>query len=221
MNPEPFNWNAHGPIMAILRGVAPAEAASIGRVLLDAGIDLLEVPLNSPRPFDSIRALRDALSERATIGAGTVLHSDDVERAANAGAQFIVSPNTNPEIIGASLRSGLESVPGAMTPSEILTAANAGARMLKIFPAATLGPACMRDLSAILPDGLGLLAVGGINARNAREWLRAGACGVGAGSALYAPGDNPAQVAEKARELVQSVRVADAVTAVLPRHKAK
>ena len=212
MVPESFDWNAHGSIMAILRGVTPTEAPAIGRVLLNSGIDLLEVPLNSPHPFDSIRALKDSLSERATIGAGTVLHIDQVKRAADAGARFIVSPNTNPELIDATLRHGLESVPGAMSPSEVFTAGSAGARMLKIFPAAVLGSAYARDLKAILPGRLALLAVGGINACNASEWLRAGAWGIGVGSALYAPGDIPATVDRKARELKQAIEAAAAAT---------
>ena len=191
--------------MAILRGLTPREAESIGRSLFESGVDLIEVPLNSPCPFDSIRALSADLSGSAIIGAGTVLCVDDVKRAADAGAQFVVSPNADPDVIRATLQAGLESLPGVMSPSEAFTALRAGAKTLKIFPAGVLGPAYIRDLSAILPGHIALFAVGGVDLGNVWKWLPAGANGVGIGSALYRPGDDATHVGRKARAVVEAM----------------
>ena len=207
MNPAKFDWADHGRIMAILRGVTPRQAPSVGQCLLDSGIDVIEVPLNSPCPFDSIRELSAALSRAAIVGAGTVLCVDDVKRSADAGAQFVVSPNTDPDVIRATLQAGLESIPGIMSPSEAFAAMRAGAKALKIFPAGVLGPAYIGDLSAILPKNVALFAVGGVDLGNVWKWLPAGAHGVGIGSALYRPGDDTVRVTRKARAFTQAVEL--------------
>lgn len=207
MRSATFDWADHCPIVAILRGVTPREAVSIGRSLVDSGIDAIEVPLNSPCPFDSIRKLSDVLSGSAAVGAGTVLRIDDVNRSADAGAQFIVSPNMDPDVIHATLEAGLESIPGIMSPSEAFAAIRTGAKALKIFPAGALGPTYIRDLSAILPKTVALIAVGGVELDNIGEWCRAGAQGVGIGSALYRPGDDAARVTRRAHTFVQALEL--------------
>ena len=146
------------------------------------------------------------------IGAGTVLCVDDVWRAADAGARFVVSPNTDPDVIHATLKAGLESIPGIMSPSEAFTATSAGAKALKIFPAGVLGPAYIRDLTVILPQHVALFAVGGIDLGNLWRWLPAGAHGVGVGSALYRPGDDAASVAHKARALIHGMETRGGTT---------
>ena len=208
MQSAKFHWSRVRPVVAILRGVTPIEAPSIGRSLVDSGINAMEVPLNSPRPFDSIRELVGAIGDIALVGAGTVLCVEGVKRAADAGGQFVVSPNTNPTVIQATLRAGLGSMPGALTPSEALAAVRAGANALKVFPAGALGPAYIRDLSAVLPDGVSLFAVGGVSLGNVGKWLEAGARGVGIGTALYRPGDTPAQVMRRARALLRALEPA-------------
>ena len=206
MNSAVFDWNAHCPIVAILRGVTPREAPSVGASLLDCGIDVIEVPLNSPRPYESLRKLSEAFSGVAIIGAGTVLCVDGVMRAADAGAQFVVSPNMDPDVIDATLTAGLASMPGVMSPSEAFAAVRAGANALKIFPAGALGPGYVRDLRAVLPDQVALFAVGGVGLDNVREWNPAGAQGIGVGSGLYRPGDTPERVKRKARAFMQAIK---------------
>ena len=205
MNSTRINWGDRYPIVAILRGVTPRESPSIGEALVDSSINAIEVPLNSPCPFDSIRRLTAAVGEYAMIGAGTVLCVEDVKRVADAGGQFVVSPNTDPDVVQATLQAGLESMPGVMSPSEAFTAVRSGAKALKIFPAGTLGPAYLRDLGAVLPERVALFAVGGIALDNVWEWIPAGAHGIGVGSALYRPGDTPERVTNKARALVQGM----------------
>ena len=192
------------PIVAILRGVTPEEAPSIGMSLIDSGIAAIEIPLNSPRPFDSIRALSRALSGRATVGAGTVLKAGDVPRVADAGGRFVISPNTDTGVIRATRREGLISIPGIFSPSEAFSAIGAGASALKVFPAGVLGPRYFGDLRAVLTPDVPLFAVGGVDPGNVSDWLGAGARGVAIGSALYKPGDAPSVVARRARSLVRS-----------------
>ena len=218
MNSAQFGGGGRWPIIAILRGIAPREAPSIGECLIDSGIRAIEVPLNSPCPFDSIRRLSTAISGSATIGAGTVLCVDDVKRVAEAGGNFVVSPNTDPDVIHATLQAGLNSMPGVLSPSEAFTAIRAGAGALKIFPASVMGSAYIRDLKAILPESVSLIAVGGVDLSNVSQWFGAGANGVGIGSALYKPGDTPTDVARKARAVVQAIELArrDSVPAAHP-----
>lgn len=204
MNDTLFVRSDSPPIVAILRGITPEEAPPIAMSLIDAGIQAIEIPLNSPRPFDSIRALSAALSGPAMVGAGTVLKAGDVPRVADAGGRFVISPNTDTGVIRATRGAGLISIPGIFSPSEAFSAIDAGATALKVFPASVLGPGYFGDLRAVLTPEVPLFAVGGVNPGNVSDWFRAGAQGVAIGSALYKPGDTPTVVARRARSLVRS-----------------
>lgn len=190
------------PVIAILRGLTPAEAPAIAEALISAGITRIEVPLNSPDPLDSIGILARDLGDRAVIGAGTVLTVDDVAAVARAGGRMVLSPNCAPEVIRATREAGMDSYPGIMTPSEAFAALAAGATALKLFPGELIGPAGLRAMRAVLPQGTHCWAVGGVSADNMTEWRRAGAVGFGIGSALYAPGDSAEVVAAKAARMV-------------------
>ena len=193
------------PIIAILRGLRPEEALGIGQSLVDAGIRLIEVPLNSPDPFDSIAQLHRAFGDYATIGAGTVLDVVSVERLAATGARLMVTPGTDPEVIAAGIAQGLEVVPGFLTPSEAFAAIRAGARRLKLFPASAQGTDYLRALLEVIPGDVGIWAVGGVSPTNAGEWLAAGAEGVAASSSLYRAGCSAAEVAIRAGQLVSAL----------------
>lgn len=190
------------PLIAILRGLTPAEAVAVGEALLAAGIDRLEVPLNSPEPFESIARLARALEGRALVGAGTVLTPDEVARVAAAGGRLVVSPNTDAAVIRASKAAGLTSLPGAFTATESFAALAAGADGLKLFPAAQAGPGGLSALRAVLPAGTQVYAVGGVGAADFAAWIRAGAAGFGIGGALYTPGMTAAEVGRRAAALV-------------------
>lgn len=194
------------PIIAILRGLTPAEALPVARALVDAGIDRIEVPLNSPDPLESIRLMTGALAGQATIGAGTVLTVDEVAQVADAGGRMIVSPNADPAVIGATRARGLQSWPGVFTATECFAAIAAGATGLKLFPADQAGTGTLRALRAVLPRDMPVYAVGGAGPANFAEWLDAGAQGFGIGSALYRPGDGPETVAARARDIVAALR---------------
>jgi len=193
------------PLVAILRGVTPAEAEAIGDAIFEAGIRIIEVPLNSPDPLASIVQLAKKFGDRALVGAGTVLKAEDVARVRDAGGQLIVSPDTNPEIIAATASAGLISSPGYFTPSEAFTAIRAGATALKLFPAEAASPAVLKAQLAVIPRDVPVLAVGGIKPDNMRPWLDVGASGFGLGSGLYQPGQTPAETLEKARAYVAGV----------------
>ena len=186
------------PVIAILRGVKPAEAGAIGGALFAAGVRMIEVPLNSPDPFASIEALQDEFGEKALIGAGTVLDTTAVEHLTQTGAKLMVAPNTDPAVIARAIELGLEPMPGFLTPSEAFAAVAAGARRLKLFPASSARTGHLKALREVLPAGVGVWAVGGIDAGNLSEWIGAGAEGVALGGALYRPGDSPADVGAKA-----------------------
>lgn len=189
-------------IIAILRGVTPEAVEAIGAALIDAGIDRIEVPLNSPDPIDSIARLARVFGRDAQIGAGTVLSVGDVAAVAAVGGRMIVSPNTDAAVIRATRAAGLDSFPGVFTPSECFAALAAGATGLKVFPASMMGTEGLKAIRAVLPPGTDVYAVGGVGAADFAAWRQAGAAGFGIGSALYRPGDDAAAVAEKARAIV-------------------
>ena len=191
------------PLVAILRGIKPAEALAVGQALLSTGWTLIEVPLNSPQPLDSIAALASAFPQ-ALIGAGTVLRVDDVRDVHAAGGQLIVSPNFNPAVVREAVRLGLACLPGVMTASEAFAALDSGATGLKIFPAEMITPQVVKALRAVLPPGTVVMPVGGITPGNMRAYLAAGADGFGIGSALYKTGTPASEVAENAMNFIAS-----------------
>lgn len=198
-------WLARCPLVAILRGVRPEEAEAIGDALVAEGIAILEVPLNSPDPVESIRRLAARLGGRALVGAGTVLDPADCARIAAAGGRLVVTPHADPEVVRAAKAAGMFAVPGFLTPAEAFALLKAGADGLKLFPAEAASPAVVKALLAVLPKGTPILPVGGIEAGNMAPWRAAGAAGFGIGSAIYRPGDDAATVAAKARALGASL----------------
>ena len=194
------------PLIAIIRGITPDEAVAIGDALFGAGIRVIEVPLNSPDPLESIKRLADHLGGRALVGAGTVLKRHQVSDVRAAGGRIIVSPGTDVEVIAASASEGLVSCPGYFTPSEAFAALNAGATALKLFPAEGASPAVLKAQLAVIPKGVPIYIVGGIKPDNMQAWLDAGAAGFGLGGGLYKPGQSPDETAEKARAYVEGLK---------------
>ncbi|NAZ37524.1 2-dehydro-3-deoxy-6-phosphogalactonate aldolase [Rubellimicrobium sp. CFH 75288] len=190
------------PLIAILRGLCPEEAVAVGEALVEAGIATIEVPLNSPDPFESIGRLVRALGDRATIGAGTVLRPEEVEWLAAVGGRLVVAPNCDARVIRAARAAGMEAWPGVMTPTECFAALEAGATGLKLFPGSLVGPEGLRAIRAVLPAGTRVYPVGGAGAENMAEWIAAGADGFGIGSALFRPGMEAAEVGRRAAALV-------------------
>lgn len=189
-------------IIAILRGITPDEAVPVADALIEAGITRIEVPLNSPDPFDSIGKMLDAHADAAMIGAGTVLDVQAVERLHQMGAHMVVSPDANVSVIAATKQAGMMSFPGVMTPTECFAALHAGADGLKLFPASLLGIEGLKAIGAVLPKGTKTYAVGGVGPANFADWFAAGITGFGIGSALYKPGMSVADVASRAADMV-------------------
>ena len=194
------------PLVAIIRGVTPDDAEAIGAALWENGIRIIEVPLNSPRPLDSISRLAESLGDRALIGAGTVLEPEQVAAVRDAGGRLIVSPDTREAVIEAAVAAGMVSTPGYFTPSEAFRALRAGAHGLKFFPAEAASPAAVKAQKAVLPPGVPLLVVGGVRPDSMRAWLDAGADGFGLGGGLYKPGSSADETAERARAYVDGLR---------------
>ncbi len=194
------------PLIAIIRGVASDEAEQVGDAIYEAGIRIIEVPLNSPDPLISIGRLAAKLGDRALIGAGTVLRVEEVQMVKDAGGRIIVSPDSNAEVIAAAAGAGLVSSPGYFTPSEALAAVRAGAHTLKLFPAEGATPAVLKAHLAVLPRDIPVMVVGGIKPDNMQPWVDAGAAGFGLGSGLYKPGQSRSKTLENARAYVAGVK---------------
>lgn len=197
---------ARCPLIAILRGISPADAVPVGEALVAAGVTVIEVPLNSPDPLDSIRALSAALAGRAVVGAGTVLTVAQVEAVAAAGGQIVVSPNMRPAVIARTKQLGLVSAPGVMTPSEAFDALDAGADVLKLFPGELIGPAGAKAMAAVLPRGTALVMVGGVTPASLPNYRGGPVAGFGIGSAMYKPGQTAAEVGAQAAAFVAAWR---------------
>ena len=197
---------AERPLVAIIRGITPTDAEATARAIFEAGIRIIEVPLNSPQPFESIRIIADALADQALIGAGTVLTTEDVKRVHEAGGRLIVAPNTNADVIRSTVAAGMVSSPGYFTPSEAFTAIEAGAHALKLFPAEAASPAVVKAQKAVLPKDIPLIVVGGVNADNIGRWLDCGADGFGLGSGLYKPGQSAEDTRQKAETFAAAVQ---------------
>ncbi|WBH15513.1 2-dehydro-3-deoxy-6-phosphogalactonate aldolase [Sphingomonas radiodurans] len=198
------------PLIAILRGVRPPDVEAIGDALVMAGFTIIEVPLNSPDPLDSIARLSGRLAGRAVIGAGTVVRVEDVAEVEAAGGTLIISPNTNVRVIAEAAARGLVSLPGIATPSEAFAALEAGAAALKLFPAEAATPQGLKALRAVLPKATRVLPVGGITPATIAPWIAAGAAGFGLGSALYAAGMTAADVGQRAVEFTRALGTAQA-----------
>lgn len=193
------------PLVAILRGISPAEALPVGSALFEAGFRLIEVPLNSPQPLESIAKLAHHLPD-AVIGAGTVTKIDEVRQVQSAGGQLVISPHFDPEVVSITVARGLISLPGVMTPTEAFAALRQGAHALKIFPTELVTPHAIKAMRAVLPTAVRLLMVGGITPSLLQPYRAAGASGFGLGSSLYKPGDSVSTVATQARAFVESWR---------------
>lgn len=191
-------------LIAILRGVRPAEVGAIAAALEAVGITIVEVPLNSPDPLASIRVLARNFGERLLIGAGTVTAPSQVAEIGRAGGRLIVTPNADAEVTRAVKVEGMIAIPGFFTPTEAFAMLSAGADAIKLFPAEASNPTALRALRAVLPPGTRLIPVGGIDAGSMPAWRAAGAAGFGIGSAIYKPGDTPDAVAARARALRQA-----------------
>ena len=196
-----MSWNdviTRMPIVPIVRGITPVEAVAIAEALFAGGLLCVEVPLNSPEPLASIAAMRAAMDGRMLIGAGTVLTVEQVAAVSEAGCQFVVSPNTNPEVIAATKAAGMVSLPGFFTPSEAFAALSAGADALKLFPAEVGGSAFVKAILAVLPKGTRMMPVGGVTVQSMPQWRAAGATGFGIGGSIYKPGDSAEVVRHRA-----------------------
>jgi 2-dehydro-3-deoxyphosphogalactonate aldolase len=199
------DWLARCPLVAILRGVTPEEAEDIGSALADAGVAIIEVPLNSPEPLRSIERLARRFGDRLLIGAGTVMSAADVTAVGSAGGRIIVTPHADVAVVRAAKAAAMLACPGMFTPTEAFALLAAGADGLKLFPAEAASPTVLRAMLAVLPRGTPVLPVGGIAADTIAAWFAAGASGFGIGSSIYKPGDSARTVGEKARRLVAAL----------------
>jgi 2-dehydro-3-deoxyphosphogalactonate aldolase len=199
-------WLQQCPLVAILRGVQPAEAESICSALEKAGICIVEVPLNSPRPLESIAILSRSFGSRMLIGAGTLTEPSQVGEVASAGGRLIVTPHADTAIVRAAKAAGLFAIPGFFNPTEAFALLQAGADAIKLFPAEVLGTPMLKALRAVLPKSAIVIPVGGVDAQQIAPWMAAGALGLGIGSAIYKPGDDARIVEAKAQALVAAVR---------------
>lgn len=199
-------WLDRCPLIAILRGIKPNEVVAIGNALADHGVAIIEVPLNSPAPLDSIAALVRHFGERLLIGAGTILSGDEARAVADAGGRLAVMPHCDTAVIRAARAANLITIPGFFTPTEAFAAIAAGADGLKLFPAEAASPSVLKALKAVLPPAVPILPVGGISADNMTAYRQAGAAGFGLGSSLYKPGDAADTVAKRARKMIQAIK---------------
>ena len=206
MGQTPQQLLTENPIVAILRGIQPGEIMDVAGILVEQGIRVIEVPLNSPDPYTSIKALCDYYGDSCLCGAGTVVTAEQVELVHQAGGKLIVAPNTEPEVIERSIQLGMIPVPGFHTPTEAYKAIRAGAKMLKLFPASAIGLDYLKSISAILPADVDVVATGGINPNNLGQWLQAGVSGIGIGGDLYRPGVSLSDLRLKAQALVSAVQ---------------
>ncbi|WCM19329.1 2-dehydro-3-deoxy-6-phosphogalactonate aldolase [Paraburkholderia bryophila] len=198
------------PLIAIMRGVTPADAADHAQALYEAGFRIVEVPLNSPQPFDSIAAIRKALPADAIVGAGTVLHPSFVSEVKSAGGELIVMPHSDPDVVIAAKAQGMACSPGVATPNEAFIALKNGADVLKMFPAEQLGCQVVKAWRAVIAAQVPLVPVGGITPDNMGPFLSAGANGFGLGSALYKPGQSAAVTSSHAKAYINGLRIARA-----------
>ena len=199
----PYSFDNIPHLIAILRGIKPDEILAVAEVLILAGFKAIEIPLNSPTPYESIRLLVDKYGDQCLIGAGTVVSVDQVERVKKSGGQLIVSPNIDVEVIEFSKANNMVSLPGCMTPTEAMQAIKAGADGLKVFPANIVSESFFKALSSVLPEDVPLFAVGGIDQTNMSDFYKSGAYGFGFGSCLYKPGDKLDEINSKAKSLVE------------------
>lgn len=194
------------PLVAILRGIKPTEALQAARVLYDAGFRLIEVPLNSPAPFESIAIMRQALPADALVGAGTVLRAEDIVTLQGVDADLVVMPHADIEVIHAAKQSGLICLPGITSPTEAFAALKAGAHALKLFPAELVTPPVLKAMRAVLPKHVPVFPVGGITPDGMETFLKAGANGFGLGSALYSPGVSGGELKQRADAFAEKWR---------------
>ncbi|WP_206244204.1 2-dehydro-3-deoxy-6-phosphogalactonate aldolase [Novosphingobium terrae] len=194
------------PLVAILRGVRPDEIIDIADGLVEAGFTMIEVPLNSPEPLDSIGLIARRYDRHVLVGAGTMLSVDDVGNVTERGGRLMVSPNSNPAVISAAVAAGMAALPGYFTPTEAFAALEAGAHGLKLFPAEGASPAVLKAQRAVLPKNVPVLAVGGVSVENLGAWMAAGAAGAGLGGSLYKPGDQASIVKARATAFVEALR---------------
>ena len=194
------------PIVAILRGIKTDEAIDICEALVEEGVEIIEVPLNSPTPFDTINKLVAHFGDKILLGAGTVLQPEQVDKLAATGAKLMVTPNFDPDVVQAALKHKLIAAPGVYTPSEAFAAYKAGVKCIKLFPGGRLGVPYLKDIQAVLPTDLDVVIVGGVDASNIADWIDAGAAGIGAASSIYKPGDTAEIASAKAKALVAALQ---------------